>query len=473
MNTKYITNTSSIILLLTAALALGSCSKSFVDKSSAFNLSMTEALSTPELLQTDLNGLYAELRNVDQFGRDFPVLGDLESDNTFLEARNSGRYVYQFAYTVPVTDNTTQAIWQESYNGILDANQIIDAKVTGGTTAATKAQAYALRALLYFKLVNIFAQPYTSDSTGMGVPLVLHYDVNATPGRATVAQVYHQIVSDLRTALVAAPEYTSSVFISRYAVEGLLARAYLYMGDYADAATAAVDVISNSPFTLVSPGAYQSFWANPNVQTSAIEVMFEIDCDPVNNNGFDDLGGIYFNGYQDIYCSLDLAQQYSSTDVRTEVLVPGYTKGGAPAFLVAKFPNATNTDKDNIKVIRLAEVYLIAAEAEAQLGDNTDAQNYVNAVAVMRDPAFGGYTDNGATLVTDIVQERRKELAFEGDRKYDLNRLGLAIDRKRNQGAASGDGLSIPFPYEFRVAPIPQQEILRNPTIKGQQNPGY
>src|SRR5579864_6158051 len=143
MNTTTITHTSSILLLLTAGLALGSCSKTFVDKTSATNVSTSEALSTPELLQTDLNGLYAELRNVDQFGRDFPVLGDLEADNTFLEARNTGRYVYQFAYTVPVTDNVTQAMWSESYNGILDANQIIDAAVTGGTSAASKAQAYA------------------------------------------------------------------------------------------------------------------------------------------------------------------------------------------------------------------------------------------------------------------------------------------------------------------------------------------
>jgi hypothetical protein len=473
MNNHKIYNRNYILVVLGAGLALGSCSKSFVEKSSSTNLSMTEALSTPELLKTDLNGLYAELRNVDQFGRDFPVLGDLEADNTFLESDNTGRYTDQFAYKVPVTDGTTQAMWQESYNGILDANQIIDAPVTGSDAAATKAQAYALRALLYFKLVNIFAQPYTFDSTGMGVPLVLHYDVNATPGRATVAQVYHQIVADLKTAMGSAPDYTSSIFISKYAIEGLLARAYLYMNDYADAAVAAVDVINNGPFTLVSAGAYKSFWANAGVQTSGTEAMFEIDCDAINNNGFDDLGGIYINGYQDIYCSLQLAQLYSATDVRTQVLVSGYTKGGQPAILVNKFPNAENTDRDNLKVIRLAEVFLVAAEAEAQLGDNADAQQFVNALAQTRDPAFSGYTDNGAALVTDIVLERRKELAFEGDRKYDLNRLGLAINRGTNNGAAYGDGFGIPFPFQYRVAPIPEQEILRNPTIAKQQNPGY
>jgi starch-binding outer membrane protein, SusD/RagB family len=460
------------LLVAMAALALGSCSKSFVNQGSATNLSTSEALSTPQLLQSDLIGLYSELRNVDQYGRDFPVIGDLMADNTFLEARNSGRYTYQFAYTVPSIDVTTLSMWQESYNGILDANQIIDANVTGAD--AVKSQAYAIRALLYFKLVNIFAQPYTFDSAGPGVPLVLHYDVTAEPGRSSVAAVYAQIVSDLKAAMVNAPDYVSSIFLSNYSIEGLLARVYLYMGDYADAETTALDVMNNGPFTLVQPGAFKSFWANPNVQTDAVEVMFEVDMDPINNNGFDDLGGIYINGYQDIYCSLQLAQLYSSTDVRSQLLIFGTTKGGDPAYLVNKYPDAENTNKDHPKVIRLAEVYLIAAESAARLGDNSDAQTWVNDVAELRDPAFtGGYTDIGQALIADIIQERRKELAFEGDRLYDMQRCGLTINRGTNQGAAAGDGLSIPFPNDFRVAPIPEQEILRNATIATQQNPGY
>ncbi len=462
---------SFTLLVVTAGLALGSCSKSFVNKNSAGNLSTTEALSTPELLQSDLIGLYAELRNVDQYGRDFPVLGDLMADNTFLEARNTGRYVYQFAYTVPTIDGVTLSMWQESYNGILDANQIIDAQVTGAD--AVKAQAYAIRALLYFKLVNIWAQPYTFDSTGLGVPLVLHYNVTAEPGRSSVAAVYQQIVSDLQTALVNAPDYTSSIFLSKYAIEGLLARVYLYMGDYTDALASSADIINSSPFTLVQPGAFKSFWSNPNVQTDAVEVMFEIDMDPINNNGFDDLGGIYINGYQDIYCSAQLAGLYSATDVRSQLLIAGYTKGGAAAYLVNKYPDAENTNKDHPKVIRLAEVYLIAAESEARLGDNGDAQTLVNTLAELRDPSFTGYADLGPALIADIIQERRKELAFEGDRLYDMQRCGLDINRGTNQGAAAGDGLSIPFPSDLRVLPIPEQEILRNPAIASQQNPGY
>jgi hypothetical protein len=248
---------------------------------------------------------------------------------------------------------------------------------------------------------------------------------------------------------------------------------YLYMGDYTDAENTAIDVMNNSPFTLVQPGAFKSFWANPNVQTDAVEVMFEVDMDPINNNGTDDLGGIYINGYQDIYCSLQLAQLFSPTDVRSQLLIYGLTKGGDPAYLVNKYPDGENTNKDHPKVIRLAEVYLIAAESAARLNDPTDALVWVNDVAELRDPSFTGYTDVGPALVADIIQERRKELAFEGDRLYDMQRCGLAINRGTNQGAAAGDGLSIPFPNPLRVAPIPEQEILRNATIASQQNPGY
>jgi len=467
-------NTHKLYFALTmaAGLMLSSCSKSFVDKTPAGSLPTDQALNTPQLLQSALNGVYAELRNVDQFGRDFPILGDLMADNIWLQQRNSGRYVVQWEYNTPVADAVVAAMWSESYNGILDANQIIDASVTGADDV--KAQAYALRALLYFKLVNIYAGPYTNSTSAPGVPLVLHYDVTALPGRSTVGQVYTQIVSDLKTALKSAPDYKSSVFISRYAIEGLLARVYMYMGDYSDAYTMALDVINSGTFTLVTPQALTAFWANPGVQTGGVEVMFEIDCDPVNNNGYDDLGAFYEHGYQDVYCSSDLAALYSSTDARGLLLLNGVTAAGGSAIVVNKYPNALNTDKDNLKVIRLAEVYLIAAECANRMNNDGDAQIWLNALMAQRDPAFAGYTDTGAQLLSDIITERRKELAFEGDRFYDLQRLGMWVNRASNPGAdPTGDGLSIPFGYFARLMPIPQQELLRNPTIATQQNPGY
>jgi starch-binding outer membrane protein, SusD/RagB family len=469
MNYNKLFRNRYLLIILAAGSVLGSCSKSFVDKSPLTSFPTTDALNSPLTLQNALNGLYAEIRNVSQYGRDWPVLGDLQADNTFIELMNTNRYINEFGYDIPITDQFAQDMWAESYTGILRANQIIDAPVTG--VDAIKAQAYAIRALIYFKLVNIYSQPYTLDTTSMGVPLVLHYDPTLTPGRSSVGTVYNQIVSDLTTALKTTVKYTSSVYLSQYSIEALLARTYLYMGDYSDALARATDVINKGGFSLVTAGSFNDFWSNPGPHTDHVEVLFEVDNDPVNNNGFDDLGGIYLHGYQDIYCANELAALYSPTDVRGTLLTPGLTKDGDPAFLVLKYPNTASNDKDNIKVIRLSEVYLIAAEAAARTGTG-DPLGSVNAVAIARDPSFTGYTDLGPQLITDIIQERRKELAFEGDRFYDLNRLGLTITRESNSSSIPvGDGLTIPFPNNARVFPIPQQEILRNANIK--QNPGY
>ena len=467
---KFIKGALPIVLLL------GSCSKNFIDKKPNDSIPTADALSTANALADALNGTYAALRPASVYGRDFPVIGDLQADNTYVEKKNSGRYLPQYNYSVVVSDGTSDEMWRDSYAGILRANQIIDAKLTGATVDAIKAQAYALRALLYFKLVNIFAKPYTSDTSALGVPIILHYDPYNLPARSSVGTVYAQIVNDFKAAFAGAPAYTNSVTLSKYAIEGLLARTYLYMGDNANAESAAVDVINNSNFTLVGPADFNNFWADPGIKSDQVEVMFEVDADVLNNNGFDDLGGIFINGYQDIYASIQLYNLYTATDVRQSLMIPGTTKSGAAAYLINKFPNAENADRDNLKVIRLAEVYLIAAEA-ALPGDEATALQYLNTLAELRDPSFTGYTSSGAQLLSDIVQERRKELAFEGDRLYDMNRLKLDINRAANPGAipaGAGDvNLNVPFSDNRRVGPIPQTEVQANPNIAGQQNPGY
>ena len=92
------------------------------------------------------------------------------------------------------------------------------------------------------------------------------------------------------------------------------------------------------------------------------------------------------------------------------------------------------------------------------MNDDGDAQIWLNELMSQRDPAFTGYTDTGAQLLTDIITERRKELAFEGDRFYDLQRLGMDVNRSSNTGSdPTGDGLSVPFGYFARLMPIPQQ----------------
>ena len=459
------------IVIGLAALLITSCSKDFITKNPADSINQGDALNDEASLRAALNGVYSALRPSTLFGRDLPVIGDVQADNAFIETKNSGRYLPQFQYSVTAVDATASEIWSQAYTAIMRANRIIDADVTGGDVASIKASAYALRALMYFKLVNLYARPYTEDTSALGVPIVLHYNPYDLPARSSVGTVYNQIVSDYQAAFANAGDYTSSVYLSKYAIEGLLAKAYLYMGDYTNAKNAAVDVINNGPFTLVTNANYDAYWSNPAPRTDAVETLFEVDADVINNNGFDDLAGIYINGYQDIYASKQIYDLYSNTDVRKTVLIEGTTKLGNSAILVNKYPNAQNDDRDNIKVMRLSEVYLIAAEASARLGNDTDAKMYLNTLMAQRDPSLT-YTSSGSQLINDIITERRKELAFEGDRLFDLNRLMLPVVREANAGSLPAD-LTIPFDDTRRIYPIPQDELQANPNLATEQNPGY
>jgi len=462
----------TLLALSMPAMMLTSCSKSFLDKTPDTAQTTDQALKDASAMQTALNGSYAFIRNTSLYGRDFPIVGDLAADNIFLEVQNSGRYLTQFQYNVASSDATPDGGWNYGYGAILTVNQIIDAEVPG--TEAIKAQAYAIRALMYFKLINIYARPYTDNPNGPGVPLILHYDPYSLPGRDSISKVYAQIVSDLKTAFTNAPDYTSSIFLSKYAIEGLLARVYLYMGDKTNAKAAALDVINNGGFTLLDTDAdYATYWHTATAQNNKVETLFEIDVTSTNNNGPDDLGGFYYEGYQDVYASKQLTDLYSPTDIRRGVLIDGETKSGAAATLVGKYINgASSSDRDNIKVIRLAELYLIAAEAS--LPDETEAKKYLNELMSFRDPSFGGYTSTGDQLLQDIVTERRKELAFEGDRLYDLNRLKMGIDRgPQNAGSFAQKVQTIPYADYRRISPIGQTETQANPTLKAQQNPGY
>ncbi len=112
-------------------------------------------------------------------------------------------------------------------------------------------------------------------------------------------------------------------------------------------------------------------------------------------------------------------------------------------------------------------MYLIAAEASLPTNE-VDALTYVNAITSRRGAT--PIASTGAQLFEDIITERRKELAFEGDRFHDLQRLKRTINRSTNYPASSR---TIAYTVFRRLFPIPQGEVDANPNIKPQQNPGY
>jgi starch-binding outer membrane protein, SusD/RagB family len=465
-----IKNTGFILITLVSIMLLASCKKEFLDLKPYTALPVADALKSEADIQVALRGAYASLRGVDVFGRTVPVLGDIMADNVYQSAQNSNRYTNYNQYLHIVTDGNAQVMWQQAYNCILRCNNIINSPLPGNVNINQyKGEAYSIRALMYFTLVRFYAKPYTEDPNTLGVPIVKTFDPTLKPGRSKVSEVYTLILADLTQAYTLMTLYTNTSQFSKYAARALEAKVQLTKGDMPAALTAANDVITNGGFTAVTTTNYASYWGNPVVGTVKLETLFEVSSDAVGNNAFDALGYIYNQGgYGDMICSDDLAALYSATDVRKTAVLQLGTRASLPAWFVRKYLNIA-TDRDDTKVLRLADVYLIAAEASAPVNE-TNARTFLNFVATRRDASFTGYTSTGTALVNDIIQERRKELAFEGDRFHDLNRLKLPINRSLNYPASAR---TIAYPFDKRLLPIPQVETDANPTIKAQQNPGY
>ncbi len=458
----------NLMLATVLLVSLASCKKSFLELNPPTSLTPEVALATEADLQVALRGAYAGLKSTALYGRSLMVIGDMMGDNTYQSTLNTNRYTLFNNNTYTVTDGDVAGLWNAAYTVILRANNIINSPVAANANVnQIKGEAYAIRALAYYNLVRFFATPYTQDPAALGVPLVTTYNADLKPGRAKVSEVYALINADLTQAYTLMTKFTNSSQFSKYAAKALQAKVYNTMGDKTNAKTAALDVITNSGFTAVSATAHAGYWAGVSFRTDKVETLFELSFDAVANNAFDALAYIYLQSgnYGDMLCADDLYASFSATDARKALYATG-TRGGLASVFVNKYSSFSG-DHSDTKVIRMAEMYLIAAEASYPANE-ADAIKYVNEVTSRRGAT--AIASTGAALLEDIITERRKELAFEGERYHDLQRLKRDVVRGTNYPAAAR---TIAFSNFRRIMPIPQGELDANPTIKAQQNPGW
>ncbi len=477
------------ICLLAFMPLLFGCKKDFFDLKPTDALPANGSIKSDADLNTIANGMYAGLRNVDLYGRTLPIKGDLAADNLYLKTNNSGRYLIFRDFNQTVANAEAADVWDAAYDVIKRANTVISADLPSSTLVdQLKGEAYAVRALMHFELVRNYARPYTVDADGLGVPIVIAYNQNSRPPRNTTKEVYNQIISDLNQAYtlmtlnqgqsitISSTNTTrtmTSAYITKHAAKALLARVYQHMGDWANARDAALDVINNSGFSLVPASDYVSYWANPASTTNRVETIFEVSSDAAANLSSNSLSNFYsLEGYGDVWVTDELYNTYSNNDVRKDVIMES-NAGGRTVYLVNKYPNTSNpADKDDTKVLRYADVLLILAEAYARLGNENSARQWLNEVATNRIQGFAGYTSSGTQLLADIINERRKEFAFEGYRYWDLMRLNLPIT---NHTKSQNPLVITPIETDNsrRIFPIPQHELDVNENIRNQQNPGY
>ncbi|KJD34976.1 hypothetical protein PW52_12815 [Tamlana sedimentorum] len=461
---------NKIIVLIIIGICF-SCSESFLEITPEFAVSDVDAITNVEDIETSITGVYDVLQGTNFYGRDVFLVADALADD-LKQNEQANRYIDFAAHVQTVADDNANAMWTRMYYTNNALNNVINSDVTATTANQDEkdhliGEAYALRGLVYFNLVNFFAQHYkfTSDASHLGVPLILTFDPTYEPERSTVAEVYEQIISDMTTA-ISLMDTTSrtgnSSTLSPTAVKALLSRVYLYMEDWENAEAMATDVINSSSYALVSNDNYLNLWTVDN----SSESIFEISNTDVDNSGL--IAGIYvIDGFGDYLPSNDVVSLYDTNDARMQVFLEDtFLVGDYAPFRINKYPDVLGTD--NTKIIRLAEVYLNRAEARAQIGTNiTGAQDDLDMVRQRGLPTAPDVTATGTDLIDEILLERRLELAFEGQRLWDLMRYKQDIVRTQ----CTASICYIPYGDDTNILPIPQDETDVNPNIT--QNPGW
>ena len=467
----------SIIIAVASATTFSSCKKDFLELLPYNQIALDVAITNEADMQTAINGAYAAMRDADLFGRTLLLDGDLLADNVAIAINNSNRYLADYNYSYTPTFANGLSTWSDAYNVILRVNNIINANVAGTDVSnQLRGEALTIRSLMYFYLVNYYAKPHTVDPTAPGVPIVLQYNPSLRPARNTVAEVYSRMETDLNEAFsLMTNTAKNSSYVTKYVAKAFLAKVLLFKGDWEGAKTAALDVVNNGGYTLTSAANLVNYWKGATPTTTKVETIFEIQNDNVSNTTPANDALPYFydqTGYGDAFAVDALYNIYSATDVRRELMV-ATVRAGQPIYAVVKYPNVNNAaEKDDYKILRYADILLILAEAYARTNDEANARLRLNQVAQARDPSFAGYTSTGTALIDDIILERRKELAFEGQRYLDLLRLNRDVVRINLNGNYAG---TVPLLLETtnpkRQWPIPQIERDANPNI--QQNAGY
>jgi hypothetical protein len=495
MKTLFKNNFWALVFSFSAGLMTTSCSEDFLEKSPKAVLTQDSFFQTAEHAEQAVNAIYNHLRSfnvhvfsyigVTDIASDDAEKGSVPGDAGFLEDINN--------FTHDANNTASAGIWGGYYQGVFRANQVIanvpNIEMDDTLRQRFLAEARFLRAYFYFFLVRTYG----------GVPII---DRPLNPEeyqqtRNTREEVYEFIIADLQFAMANLPsksEYEAENLgrATRGAAQGLLAKVNLFQDDFQGAYDHAVSVINSNEYALYPD--YLGIFRQEGEHSS--ESLFEVSAVALEQGG----GGHQYNQVQGIRGdpnhgwgfnspSDDLEAAYEAGDPRKEatIIYNGQTlpsgevveadpnmgpdaKFSRKAHLPQMPPRGFGNSGANIRILRYADILLIAAEAANELGNTAVALDYVNQV---RERARQGNPDilpdvtttGQSELRNAIWQERRVELAMEQQRYFDLVRQGRA------QEVFAALGITW-VPGKHEVFPLPQSEIdISGGTLE--QNPGY
>ncbi|RFS21902.1 RagB/SusD family nutrient uptake outer membrane protein [Chitinophaga silvatica] len=389
------------------------------------------------------------------------------SANSYLGKAAVRAYDFDILYDTGEDDPD----WNNAYRTLYVCNSVLAGLSTNTESDVTKrhqveGEARVHRAYTYLMLVNEYATHYNSATaaTDAGVPLPVKPDINALPARASVKDVYTLIEEDLTQATnLLADKSTYTYRPSKAAAFGMLARMYLYMGNWQKAFEAADKALQLNSFSY----DYNTFsWSVPATKkgllgfpSSSVDIKDIVYLKYGRNAG----GAYQFN----FLIAQSQAALYTTGDLRNEfgTTTLGYYGETLPMPGVLETGAIYNYNRIGITN---GELLLTRAEAQARLGNTPEALNDLNALRKMRfrTADYKALTAETPAQALDLVlNDRRIELAFIGLRLFDIKRLNL---EGRNISVQHGDKILKPGDPRF-ILPISQKVLDLNPNIK--QNP--
>jgi starch-binding outer membrane protein, SusD/RagB family len=447
------------------ALVFSACNKK-LDLSPTDDIDVTKAFTTVDDLEKGLMGVYS--------ANDLSTkiyIGSILSDETKISSENRGQGQFTFKWQYSASGGEHNSDYAQYYFMLDRLHRVLaamDNVVTKGPTesnkkARIKAELLGLRGVALYELVIRF-MPVGYDANALGVAIMLKSDLAAAPARNKVGEVITQIETDLAAARADAniPNAPTEVLrLSKAAIAAYQARVALLKRDWNSAITFATDAINLSGKTPASGSTYVAYWQDANESESIWKYRNQSAPQLLWR---DTNGDVFFEP------SGKLKAQYDRTnDIRFSTF---FGSAGGDTSIVKKYPgSAVGPQINDLKIIRISELYLIRAEAYAESNQLAQAATNINTIRAAR---ITGYVNvsfaTQAEAIAAVVNERFKELCFEGFRFFDLKRKGLPINRLASDVASPNWQNMASSDYHFAL-PIPQDEIFANPNAV--QNTGY
>ena len=498
------------IALAAISLAFTSCD---MDKEPEGTITDTEALNTVEKCKSLRNGLYTYMRSITTGG--FIILSEIQLDDFHAVRGNGNRLMDFYNGNILATTGEISSIYGGYYSVIAGSNYLINGieeRIDGSVYPNGSrhelnrylGEAYFVRAFCYSNLADKFCASYKNadniDKETSGLSLQTVYsptgDNTKYPGRSSLRSTYSLILSDINKSDSLLSLYEKNhkdepVSMSKYITsdvsKALKARVLLNMGNDAQAAKIAEDLIATERYPLATYRDYPKMWT----EDDATEVLWRVQMDLTHQGSPTGNNFISITQNPDYIPTDDTAYLYDEKDVRfvsclgdatleesgKKKYISGFTKyPGNPEL----YANGGNSNYSNMsKPFRSSELYLIAAEANANIGEEGKANYYLSTIQSQRIRNYRNQTYSGVDLVNEIRDERHRELICEGFRMADLKRWNIGFERGEVQYGADdfvytlNSDLSYDSDDYRLVWPIPKSELDANPQIKGQQNPGY